>query len=77
MSRAGDILESSLVIAGVLVGISITYLGMRYSSRLFKLLGEEGLRVVTALIAIIVLAIAVQFVNEGIAGAIPQISSSI
>jgi multiple antibiotic resistance protein len=49
---------------------------MRYSPRLFKLLGDEGLRVITALMAIIVLAIAVQFVIEGVASAIPQISSS-
>jgi multiple antibiotic resistance protein len=75
-SKAHNILESSFVFVGILVGILVSYVGMRYSSRLFKLLGDEGLRVVTALMAIIVLAIAVQFVIEGVASAIPQISSS-
>jgi multiple antibiotic resistance protein len=75
-SEAQDILESSLVFVGIFVGILVCYMGMRYSSRLFKLLGDQGLRVVTALMAIIVLAIAVQFVIKGIASAIPLISSS-
>jgi multiple antibiotic resistance protein len=75
-SKAQNILESSFVFVGILVGILVSYVGMRYSSRLFKLLGDEGLRVVTALMAIIVLAIAVQFVIEGVASAIPQISNS-
>lgn len=74
-SRAENIFESVFVFVGIFAGILITYVGMRYSSRLFKLLGDEGLRVVTALMSIIVLAIAVQFVIEGIASAIPQISS--
>jgi multiple antibiotic resistance protein len=72
-SKAHNILESSFVFAGILAGVLISYIGMRYSSRLFKLLGDEGLRVITALMAIIVLAIAVQFVIDGVANAIPQI----
>lgn len=75
-SKANNILESSFVFVGILVGILVSYVGMRYSSRLFKLLGDEGLRVVTSLMAIIVLAIAVQFVIEGVVSSIPQISSS-
>jgi multiple antibiotic resistance protein len=72
-SKAQNILESSSVFAGIFAGVLISYIGMRYSSRLFKLLGDEGLRVITALMAIIVLAIAVQFVIDGVANAIPQI----
>jgi multiple antibiotic resistance protein len=72
-SEAQDILESSLVFVGIFVGILVCYIGMRYLSSLFKLLGDQGLRVVTALMAIIVLAIAVQFVIEGIASVIPLI----
>jgi multiple antibiotic resistance protein len=72
-SKAQNILESSFVFAGILAGVLISYIGMRYSSRLFKLLGDEGLRVITALMAIIVLAIAVQFVIDGVVNAIPQI----
>jgi multiple antibiotic resistance protein len=73
MSRAENIPESLLVFTGILAGILITYTGMKYSSRLFKLLRDEGLHVITALMAIIVLAIAVQFIIEGITSAITQI----
>lgn len=76
MSKAENIAESALVIAGIIAGILITYIGMRYSSRLFTLLGDEGFRVITALMSIIVLGIAVQFVIEGIASALPLITSS-
>lgn len=74
MSRSGGILDSVFVFVGILAGIAIIYVGMKYSSRLFKLLGDDGLHVVTALMAIIVLAIAVQFIIEGIADVIPQIT---
>jgi multiple antibiotic resistance protein len=72
-SKAHNIVESSFVFAGIFAGVLISYIGMRYSSRLFKLLGDEGLRVITALMAIVVLAIAVQFVIDGVANAISQI----
>jgi multiple antibiotic resistance protein len=72
-SKAQNIVESSFVFAGIFAGVLISYIGMRYSSRLFKLLGDEGLRAITALMAIIVLAIAVQFMIDGVANAIPQI----
>jgi multiple antibiotic resistance protein len=75
MSQANNLLESSFVFAGILAGIAVSYIGMRYSTRLFGLLGDEGLRVVTALMAIIVLAIAVQFVINGGTEAIMQILS--
>jgi multiple antibiotic resistance protein len=74
-SKAQGILESSFVFIGISIGILISYLGMKYSSKLFGFLGDEGLRVVTALMAIIVLAIAVQFVIDGVTSAIGQISS--
>jgi multiple antibiotic resistance protein len=74
-SQAGNLLEASFVFMGIFLGILISYVGMVYSHRLFKLLGDDGLRVVTALMAIIVLAIAVQFVINGIVDVAPQITS--
>jgi multiple antibiotic resistance protein len=73
-SEASNLLETAFVFVGISVGILISYVGMVYSHRLFKLLGDDGLRVVTALMAIIVLAIAVQFVINGIIDAAPQIT---
>jgi multiple antibiotic resistance protein len=74
-SKAQGVLESSFVFVGIFLGILISYFCMKYSSRLFRFLGDEGLRVVTAFMAIIVLAIAVQFIIDGVASAIGQISS--
>jgi multiple antibiotic resistance protein len=71
-SNAGNLLESFSVFVAISVAILVSYVGMRYSSRLFTLLGEEGLRVMTAIMAIIVLAIAVQFMINGVANAIPE-----
>ena len=76
VSKAQNILESSFVFIGIFVGVLVSYIGMRYSSKLSMLLGDEGLRVVTAIMAIIVLAIAVQFIIEGAAGAMIQISNT-
>jgi multiple antibiotic resistance protein len=73
-SEASNLLETAFVFVGISVGIVISYVGMVYSHRLFKLLGDDGLHVVTALMAIIVLAIAVQFVINGIVDAAPQIT---
>jgi len=73
VSEANSFLEASFVFVGIFAGILISYVGMRYSSRMFRLLGDEGLRVITALMSIIVLAMAVQFVINGVAEAISQI----
>ena len=73
VSEANSFLEVSFVFVGIFAGILISYVGMRYSSRMFGLLGDEGLRVITALMSIIVLAMAVQFVINGVAEAISQI----
>jgi multiple antibiotic resistance protein len=72
-SKSESYLETSFVFVGIFVGILVSFVGMRYSSRLFKYLGDEGLRVVTAIMAIIVLAIAVQFLIDGIGTAVPQV----
>jgi multiple antibiotic resistance protein len=71
-SKSQNLVETSFVFVGIFVGILVSFIGMRYSSQLFKRLGDEGLRVVTAIMAIIVLAIAVQFLIDGIGTAVPQ-----
>lgn len=74
-SEAGNVLNATFVFLGIFLGILISYVGMFYSNRLLKLLGDDGLQVVTALLAIIVLAIAVQFIIGGITDATSQITS--
>jgi len=73
VSEASSLLEASLVFVGIFAGVLVSYLGMTYAPRIFKFLGEEGLHVVTRLMSIIVLAIAVQFVINGIAETIPTL----
>jgi len=73
VAEANSLLESSFVFVGIILGILISYAGMIYSSRLFRLLGEDGLRVVTALMSIIILAMAIQFIINGTAEAISEI----
>jgi multiple antibiotic resistance protein len=73
VSQASGLLEFSFVFVGIFAGILISYLGMTYSDRLAKLLGKEGLHVVTRILAIIVLAIAVQFLINGITQVISNV----
>jgi multiple antibiotic resistance protein len=67
VSAASSLLEASLVFVGIFAGVTVSYLGMTYAPRIFKFLGEEGLHVITRLMSIIVLAIAVQFIINGVA----------
>jgi len=72
VSRAENLLQIFIVPVGIFVGVLLTYLALTFSTGLFKRFGDQGLRMVTALMAIIVLAIAVQFILDGTAGAIRQ-----
>jgi multiple antibiotic resistance protein len=67
VSEASSLIEASLVFLGIFAGVTASYLGMKYAPRIFKFLGEEGLHVITRLMSIIVLAIAVQFIINGVA----------
>jgi multiple antibiotic resistance protein len=71
-SQAKSLLEIPFLYIGIILAIAISYVVMRYSNRLGKIMGHDGLRVLTALMAILILAIAVQFVINGIDGAIKQ-----
>ncbi len=72
VSEASNLLVTSIVFVGIFAGIAVSYVGMTYGPKIFNFLGGEGLRVITKLMSIIVLAIAVQFVITGVAEAIPQ-----
>lgn len=65
------------VFAGIIVALAISYIGMLYGPTVFAYIGEEGLRVVPKLLAVIVLAIAIQFIINGISAAMPQLLGSI
>ena len=72
-SEANNIIEAGIVFLAIVVGILLSYFGMIYAPRLFKVLGHDGLQVASALMAIIVLAIAIQFIINGIIAVISTI----
>jgi len=76
VSEANNIIEASFVFVAIFVGVALSYLGMTYTQKISSLLQEEGLRVTTKLMSIIVLAIAIQFIISGIAETIPQIMNT-
>jgi len=75
-SQASSLIEAVFVFVGIAVGVLLSYFGMTHAHRLFKILGKDGIKVVTALMAIIVLAIAIQFVIAGIIAAASQIPTT-
>ena len=72
-SQAISIFEAVFVFVGIAVGVLLSYGGMIHAHRLHKIFGKDGTQVVTALMSIIVLAIAIQFVIAGIIAAASQI----
>jgi multiple antibiotic resistance protein len=69
-SQANGLPQIAIVYVGIILGVAISYFAMRYSHRLSSIMGKDGLRFITALMAIIILAIAVQFMINGIESAI-------
>ncbi|MCM2465491.1 MarC family protein [Methanoculleus oceani] len=65
------------VFIGIIAALGLSYVGMLYGPWIFAFIGEGGLRVVPKLMAIIVLAIAVQFIISGIAEAMPQLFANV
>ncbi len=66
MSQANGLFEWPFVFVAIFASVLLSYVGMRYAGRLSGALGNEGLHVVTKIMAIIVLAIAVQFLINGV-----------
>jgi len=66
MSQASGLVEWPFVFVAILVSVLLSYVGMTYADRLVSRLGTEGLHVVTKIMAIVVLAIAVQFLINGV-----------
>jgi multiple antibiotic resistance protein len=69
-SQASGLPQIAIVYVGIIIGIAISFFALLYSSRLSSIMGKDGLRIITALMSIIILAIAVQFMINGIEGAI-------
>mgnify|MGYP000266732197 CR=1 FL=1 len=77
MSEATGIFQSLFVILSIVIAIGISYLMMTYSTFIFGFIGKHEQRVIPKLMAVFVLAIAIQFIINGISEAMPQILSYI
>ena len=68
MSQAGtDFWKVAAVLAAILVSLVASYLSMRLSALLLRVLGETGVHVVGRVMGIVLAALAVQFVLNGVA----------
>ncbi len=63
---------AGIVIASILVSIVITYFMMRHSDNIMKKIGQREYRAINRLMGMLLIAIAVQFVINGIRVAFPM-----
>jgi multiple antibiotic resistance protein len=69
MGRADTWIDRGLVLAIVVVILAITYVMLRLSDQIMKLLGRTGSDVVGRIAGVLLAALAVQFVFDGLRGA--------
>jgi multiple antibiotic resistance protein len=72
-SQATTFFETIFVFVAIAIGVLLSYQGMIHAHQLLKYFGKEGVQVVSSLMAIIVLAMAVQFIIGGIFEAVCKI----
>ncbi len=65
-SRIVHVYEYFVLGFAVVAAILSTYLSLRFASRLFRILGKTGLNLLTRIMGLILTAIAVQFIINGI-----------
>ncbi|MBI0584163.1 MAG: NAAT family transporter [Methanomassiliicoccus sp.] len=60
------------VFLGIIITIVVSYLAMTHSEKVFSVLGQEGGKVISRLMGLIVLSIAIQFIINGIGDVLPD-----
>ena len=73
MSKAGRVLYAIPVILSIFVTCAAAYLMLRAASRISRLLGVTGLTVLNRVIGLIIGALAVQFIFDGVSDAFPKL----
>lgn len=72
-SQATTFFETIFVFVAIAIGVLLSYQGMIHAHQLLKYFGKEGVQVVSSLMAIIVLAMAIQFIIGGIFEAVSNV----
>ncbi len=62
-------LDKMFVFAGILVSILASYVALSYADRIFKRIGRTGTLAISRILGLLLAAIAVQFVINGVIGA--------
>ena len=62
----GDLLKQAIVLAAVLVIIGVALLAMLTASQIHRFLGVTGIQVIGRVFGILLCALAVQFIFDGI-----------
>jgi multiple antibiotic resistance protein len=65
----GEPMDKMFIFAGILVAILTTFFLMHYADRIFRRIGRTGTKAVGRIMGLLLAAIAVQFVINGIIGA--------
>jgi len=65
----GDPMDKMFIFAGILVAVLTTFFLMHYADRIFRRIGRTGTKVVGRIMGLLLAAIAVQFIINGILGA--------
>ena len=65
-SVQGDVAKQSMVIAGMLSIMQMTYVSLVGASQIHRVIGVTGLQVITRIFGVILCALAVQFMFDGI-----------
>lgn len=72
-NHATDWLQWSLLVAGILANTIIAWAFLRYSTVLHRWLGQTGVNVISRLMGMILVAMAVQFMANGVRGLFPPL----
>ena len=72
-SRSKNYLEDGLILLSLALVLLLTYLCFRFAQSLLSVLKETRIRLLTRLMGLIMAALAVQFVLEGLMAAFPSL----
>ena len=66
MEQAAGFTKSAIVIGSIVVALGASYLILRSSTMVFKLLGESGVKITIRVMGLILLALSIQFAAGGV-----------